>query len=130
MNLKQVYIWRRYEDLTPWEIQMFISLWIFNGFWGAGQHPVIKFFIWLILKRFNIAIANKHDYWFWLWYPDRATCDWKFYKAMNKDTLNTWILIPYYLLISLLAYVAIRLLWKKYYDTKGNYYIRLAISWK
>lgn len=105
----------KYEDLTEWEIKMFQSLWIFNWFGWWWQNLIIKFLIWLILRKFNIAIANKHDYWFWIWYPDRKTCDYKFFKAMLKDSMHTWILIPYYLLISLLAYTAIRLFWQKYY---------------
>lgn len=115
MTLKERYIWRRYEELTKEEIRMFEWLWIFNWFGWGWSNPIIKFLIWRILRKFNIAIANKHDMWYWLWSPDRKTCDYKFLKAMLKDSMHTWILIPYYLLISILAYTAIRLFWKKYY---------------
>lgn len=109
----------KYEDLTEWEIKMFQSLWIFNWFGGGWQNTIIKFLIWLICRKFDIAIANKHDYGFYLgWSIARFyECNEKFYHAMVKDSIAVpWIMKFYYLLVAFLAYCSIELLWKKYFN--------------
>lgn len=118
MRLAKLYASIPYESLNEQDKKMFYSLGIFNGFWWGGQNPIIKFFIWLICRKFNIAISEKHDYWFYLgWSIERFhECNDKFYKAMKQDALAVrWISKFYYCIIAVLAYYSIELFGKKYF---------------
>jgi hypothetical protein len=119
MKLAELYASIPYESLNEQDIKMFYSLGIFNGFGWGGQNPIIKFFIERICSKFNIAIANFHDYSFWLW-GDIARfheCNLWFYRAMKEDAMSVpWISRFYYCIISFLAYNAIELFGKKYFN--------------
>ena len=109
----------KYEDLTEWEIKMFQSLWIFNWFGGGWQNPIIKFFIWLICRKFNIAHANKHDYSYFVGGSIARfhECNLWFYRAMKQDAMAVpWISKFYYWFVAFLAYTAIELFGRKYFN--------------
>ena len=90
MLLKKLYSSIKYEDLSEKDIEVLKSLGILNGYGGAGSNWLVRKLIWLILKKFDIAIANSHDYWYWLWVTPRKECDEKFFQAMIQDMLNIY----------------------------------------
>ena len=119
MRLAELYASIPYESLNEQDIKMFYSLGIFNGFWWGGQNPIIKFFIERICSKFNIAIANKHDFGFFVWWSIARfhECNLWFYRAMKKDAMAVhWISKYYYWLIALFAYYSIELFGKKYFN--------------
>ena len=122
MLLKRLYSSIKYEDLNAQDKTALSSLWILNWFWWARQSKIIRFFLWLVLKKFSIAIADKHDYWYWLAIVPRKECDEKFFRAMIQDIVNiyekSWwkleLIWNFYLCF--IAYISIRLLGWKYYN--------------
>ncbi len=119
MRLAELYASIPYESLNDQDIKMFYSLGIFNGFGGWWSNPIIKFFIERICSKFNIAHANKHDFSFFVG-GDIARfheCNLWFYRAMKEDAMAVpWISKFYYCIISFLAYNAIELFGKKYFN--------------
>jgi len=122
MRLNKIYASIKYEDLSEKDIEVLKSFGILNGYGGAGSNWLVRKLIWLILKKFDIAIANKHDYWYWLATSPRLECDEKFFQAMIQDMLNiyedggTKLWLVWNLTISLLAFYSIRIFWGKYYN--------------
>ncbi len=119
MKLAEIYATIPYESLNEQDIKMFYSMGIFNWFGGGWQNPIIKFLIWLICRKFDIAIANKHDYSYYLgWSIARFhECNLWFYRAMKEDAMAVpWISKFYYLQIAFLSYTAIELFGKKYFN--------------
>ena len=119
MKLAELYASIPYESLNDQDIKMFYSLGIFNGFGWGGQNPIIKFFIWLICKDFHIAIADRHDYWFYLWWTIERfhECNLWFYRAMKQDAMAVpWMSKFYYCIVAYFAYTAIELFGKKYFN--------------
>ena len=119
MSLAELYASIPYESLNDQDIKMFYSMGIFNGFGWGGSNPIIKFFIELICWKFHMAISQKHDYSYFVGGSIARfhECNLWFYRAMKCDAMAVpWISKYYYLLISFLAYTAIELFWKKYFN--------------
>ena len=119
MKLAELYASIPYESLNEQDKKMFYSLGIFNWFWWGGQNPIIKFFIWLICRKFNIAHANKHDYSYFVGGSIARfhECNLWFYRAMKEDAMAVpWIRKYYYCIVAYFAYTAIELFGKKYFN--------------
>lgn len=122
MRLAKLYASIKYEDLTQKDIEVLQSFGILNGYGWAWSNWIVRKLIWLILRKFDIAIANSHDYWYWIAIKPRKECDEKFFQAMIQDMLNiyedwwTKIELVWNLTISLLAFYSIRIFWGKYYN--------------
>lgn len=90
MPLKKLYSSIKYEELNKQDIAVLKELHILNGFGGARQSIIVRFFLSLVLKKFSIAIADKHDYGYWLGVTSRKECDEKFFRAMIQDMINIY----------------------------------------
>lgn len=122
MRLAKIYSSIKYEDLTQKDIEVLQSFNILNGYGWAWQNWLVKKAIWLILKKFDIAIANKHDYGYFIGITPRKECDEKFFQAMIQDMLNiyedgwTKLELVWNLTICLIAFYSIRIFGNKYYN--------------
>ena len=117
-SLREIYSQIKYNDLTEFDKKILREIWVFNWYGWAGTNPIIKFLIGLICYNFKEVNSEKHDYWFWIgWDINKFhECNTKLYFAIEKDalTLNWWEKYIF-LVVWLLAYLAIEFLWKKYF---------------
>lgn len=122
MRLAKIYASIKYEDLTQKDIEVLKSFGILNGYGWAWQNWLVRKLIWVILKKFDIATADRHDYGYWVAIKSRKECDEKFFQAMIQDMINiyddwgTKLELVWNLTISLLAFYSIRLFGNKYYN--------------
>ena len=119
MKLAELYASIPYESLNDQDIKMFYSMGIFNGFGWGGSNPIIKFFIERICWKFHIAISQKHDYSYFVGGSIARfhECNLWFYRAMKQDAMAVpWISKYYYWFVAFLAYTAIELFGKKYFN--------------
>lgn len=116
---------KSYNELTSQEIQNLTDNGVLNGFWGGGQNPIIRFFIWLIMSDFDTAIASKHDYSYYIGGDDarRKHCDEMFYSAMVFDIYHLFLDgkigklgVIWKNIIAYLAYLSIRLFGAHYFN--------------
>ena len=120
-------ICKKWEQVTLEERQYLRDIGVLNGFGGASQSWASRKLIGLILKDFNIASADKHDFWYAKGGDKarRKECDEKFYQAMLQDIFDMYmedrITKTQQVLksvIALLAWCAIRLFGWKYFAYK------------
>lgn len=118
-----------YQQMTSLEVKHLEEAWILNGFWGGWQNPIIRFFIWLIMSDFDTAIANFHDYGYWIWWDEnrRRHCDEMFYSAIIFDIYQLFLKWKIWKLgviwkniIAYLAYLSIRFFGAHYFNYKKH----------
>jgi hypothetical protein len=86
---------------------------------------VIRYLIGLILRNFDTAIADKHDYGYYLGWNEvrRRECDEKFYSAMVFDIYQLFLKwkiwkrgVIWKNIIAYMAYLSIRIFGAHYYN--------------
>lgn len=125
--------YKKFEELSDNEISILKEQWILNWYW-----PEIKEWyslihkIWLKILRYSLkrisihfseANANKHDYWYYIWWDEerRLECDSKFFFFICKDI--EWLRVnifkkTYLYFLAFIFFVSVRAFWWKYFNYK------------
>lgn len=69
---------------------------------------------------FREASWDRHDFNYYVWWTesDRIKADQWFFLRLVKDSLKTWYLQVYYLPISIIFYLSVRIFGGKYFKYK------------